>query len=109
MSPSKSKALTFTKRDVTNRVAEKIGSTYSSTKGTVDAVFESLREIMSQDHRSMRIEIRGFGVFEVKPTKAKPKARNPRTNEVIYVPARRKSHFRPGKELKGVLKQPLKT
>ena len=107
MNPSKSKALTFTKKDITNHVAEKVGSTYASTKGTVDAVFESLREIMSQDHRSMRIEIRNFGVFEVKPTKAKPKARNPRTNEVVYVPARRKSHFRPGKKLREVLRRPL--
>ena len=54
-----------------------------------------------------RIEIRNFGVFEVKPTKAKPRARNPRTNEEIYVPARRKTHFKPGKLLKEVLKKPM--
>ncbi len=100
-------SVTYTKKDVTQRVAEKLGVPVSQMKRSVDAVFETLREIMSQDHRRMRVEIRNFGVFEVKPTKAKPRARNPRTNEEVYVPPRRKSHFRPGRLLKQVLRQPL--
>ncbi|MEE9162319.1 MAG: HU family DNA-binding protein [Candidatus Neomarinimicrobiota bacterium] len=100
-------SVTYTKKDVTQRVAEKLGVPVSQMKRSVDAVFETLREIMSQDHRKMRVEIRNFGVFEVKPTKAKPRARNPRTNEEVYVPPRRKSHFRPGRLLKQVLRQPL--
>lgn len=99
--------VTFTRKDVTQRVALKLDMPVSQMKAPVDAVFEALREIMSEDHRSLRIEIRKFGVLEVKPTKAKPRARNPRTNEVVYVPARRKSHFKPGRLLKEVLKQPL--
>ncbi|MGB0603832.1 MAG: HU family DNA-binding protein, partial [Candidatus Latescibacterota bacterium] len=39
----------------------------------------------------------------VKDTKPKPAARNPRTGEVVYVPARRKTHFKPGKQLKEAL------
>jgi len=54
---------------------------------------------------SGRIELRDFGVFEVKKTKPKPKARNPRTGEIIYVPARRKTHFKAGKILKDTLKK----
>ena len=100
-------SVTYTKKDVTQRVAEKLNMPVSQMKGSVDAVFETLREIMSQDHRRMRVEIRNFGVFEVKPTKAKPRARNPRTNEEVYVPPRRKSHFKPGRLLKQVLRQPL--
>ena len=46
-------------------------------------------------------------VFEVKKTKAKPKARNPKTGEIIFVKPRRKTHFKPGKILKNVLKKPL--
>ena len=38
-----------------------------------------------------------------KPTKAKPKARNPRTNEEIYVPPRRKIHYKAGKSIKLIL------
>ncbi len=102
-----SNSITYTKKDVTQLVAEKLDQPVSQMKAPVDAVFESLREIMSKDHRALRVEIRNFGVFEVKPTKAKPRARNPRTNEEVYVPPRRKSHFKPGRLLKGVLRQPL--
>ena len=79
----------------------------SQMKAPVDAVFEVLREIMSQDLPKLRVEIRNFGVFEIKPTKAKPRARNPRTNEEVYVPPRRKSHFKPGRKLRQVLRAPL--
>jgi len=50
-----------------------------------------------------RIEVREFGVLEVKDTKPKPAARNPRIGEVVYVPARRKTHFKLGRVLKRVL------
>ena len=63
--------------------------------------------MMSADYDNVRIEVRNFGVLEVKPTKAKPRARNPRTNEEVYVPAHKKSHFKPGKLLKQRLKQPI--
>ena len=49
-----------------------------------------------------------FGIFEIKPTKAKPKARNPRTNEEIFVPAHKKISFRPGKILKEELRKEWK-
>ena len=103
----KIQSITYTKRDVTQRVADKLDVPVSQMKGPVDTVFEVLREIMSQDHPRLRVEIRNFGVFEVKPTKAKPRARNPRTNEEVYVPPRRKSHFKPGRLLRQVLRQPL--
>lgn len=102
-----SNSVTYTKKDVTHLVAEKMDKPVSQMKAPVDAVFEALREIMSKDHRALRVEIRNFGVFEVKPTKAKPRARNPRTNEEVYVPPRRKSHFKPGRLLKQVLREPL--
>ncbi len=104
---AKIKGITYTKRDVTQRVADKLDVPVSQMKAPVDTVFEVLREIMSQSHPRLRVEIRNFGVFEVKPTKAKPRARNPRTNEEVYVPPRRKSHFKPGRLLRQVLRQPL--
>ncbi len=98
---------TVTKKEVAKRVARKLGQKIYVTEEFVNAVFEALREILSEADPEIRIEIRDFGVFEVKETKPKPKARNPRTGEIIYVPARRKTHFKPGKLLKDVLKQPL--
>ena len=99
--------MTFTKKDLTNRVDLKLGSPYTRMGKPVSAVFEYVRELLSKDNHNIRVEIRNFGVLEVKPTKAKPKARNPRTNEVVYVPARRKTRFKPGKLLRATLKQPL--
>jgi len=98
---------TMTKKDVAKRTAKIVGERLSLTEKIVDGVFQALRELMSEADPEVRIEIRDFGVFEVKTTKPKPKARNPKTGEIIYVPARRKTHFKAGKLLKEVLKQPL--
>ncbi len=107
MAQSKNNSITYTKRDLTNRVAEKLDVPYSQMAKPVNAVFDTVRELLSQDKPKIRVEIRNFGVLEVKPTKAKPQARNPRTNEVVYVPARKKTHFKPGKLLRAKLQQPL--
>ena len=99
--------MTYTKRDIVRRVAEAKGQHMIKVEPWVDAVIVAVREIMMSANTECRIEIRDFGVFEVKETKAKPKARNPKTNEVIYVPAHRKTHFKPSKLLKSFLRQPL--
>ncbi len=101
-------AITYTKKDVAKLTADKVGQKLAGVEEVVDRVFTVLRELMSSDEAEIRIEIRNFGVFEVKPTKAKPRARNPRTNEEIYVPPRKKTHFKPGKLLREVLKKPRK-
>lgn len=98
---------TVTKKEVAKRVAKMMGQKIYITEEFVNAVFNSLRDILSEADPEIRIEIRDFGVFEVKETKPKPKARNPRTGDIIYVPARRKTHFKPGKLLKDILKEPL--
>lgn len=100
---------TVTKKEVAKRVAKQMGQKIYITEEFVNSVFQSLREILSEADPEIRIEIRDFGVFEVKETKPKPKARNPRTGEIIYVPARRKTHFKPGKLLKDILKEPLES
>jgi integration host factor subunit beta len=98
---------TITKKDVAKRTAKIVNEKIYLTEKIVDGVFTALREFMEAANPEVRIEIRDFGVFEVKTTKPKPKARNPKTGEIIYVPARRKTHFKAGKMLKEVLKQPL--
>ena len=101
------KVPTITKKDVSKRTAKIVGEKIYFTEKIVDGVFTALRQIMSEANPEVRIEIRDFGVFEVKKTKAKPKARNPKTGEIIYVPARRKTHFKAGKKLREVLKRSL--
>ncbi len=104
---------TVTKKDVAKRMAQEynllqgeVVKMYTAEK-YVDAIFVALRKILSEADPEVRIEIRDFGVFEVKKTKAKPKARNPRTGQIIYVPARRKTHFKAGKILKDELKKAI--
>jgi integration host factor subunit beta len=99
--------MTYTKRDIVRRVAEANNDPMIKVEPWVDSVIAALRDIMMSADTECRIEIRDFGVFEVKETKAKPKARNPKTNEVIYVPAHRKTHFKPSKMLKQFLREPL--
>ncbi len=98
---------TITKKDVAKRTAKIVNERIYVTEKIVDGVFTALREFMAEADPEIRIEIRDFGVFEVKKTKPKPKARNPKTGKIIYVPARRKTHFKAGKILKEVLKQPI--
>lgn len=101
------KSTTYTKKDVAKRVAELRNEKVYVAEQWTEAVFTALREIMMQANPELRIEVRDFGVFEVKLTKSKPKARNPRTGETIYVPPRRKTHFKPSKLLKLFLQQPI--
>ena len=62
-----------------------------------------MAEALIQDNR---IEIRGFGSFEVKQANAR-NGRNPKTGEAVFVPARRKVRFKPGKMLKNKLSKPV--
>lgn len=98
---------TLTKKDVARRVAELTGEPIYRCEPWVTRVIESMSDLMMNADPEVRIELRDFGVFEVKKTKAKPKARNPKTNETVFIPSRRKTHFKPSKKLKAVLQAPL--
>ena len=100
--------LTLTKKDVARRVAEMLNEPIYKSEPWVSAVIQAMGDLMMEADPEVRIELRDFGVFEVKKTKAKPKARNPKTNETVFIPSRRKTHFKPSKKLKQVLQQPLK-
>ena len=96
---------TLTRKDVEKKMEDKLLGRRVTRKLIVDSLFDSLRELIMSANPVIRIEIRDFGVFEVKKTKPKPKARNLKTGEFVYVPGRRKMHFKPGKILKNFLKQ----
>ena len=98
---------TLTKKDISRLTAKLSGEKVYTTEKIVDALFLALRTAMEEADPEVRIEIRDFGVFEVKRTKPRPSARNPKTGEIVYVPARKKTHFKAGKRLKEVLKRPL--
>lgn len=99
--------MTYTKKDIVRRVAESMNMPINQAEPWVDHVIAALRDTLMDANPTCRIELRDFGVFEVKETKAKPKARNPKTNEVIFVPSHRKTHFKPSKRMKEFLRMPL--
>ena len=94
---------TVTKRDLVRHIAETTGCKKYLAQEMVDALFDSVREVLVAGDR---IEIRGFGVLLAKDSKPKPAARNPRTGEIIPVPARRKTYFKPGAILKQAMREP---
>ena len=83
------------KLDIINRVAEKTGVPKMKAEQAVDALFQSMKEALT---RGERIELRGFGVFVVKPRK-RGVGRNPRTGEEVAIPSGKTIRFKPGKEL----------
>ncbi len=99
------KPITFTKKDIVEQTSKKLGISERNMKDIVESVIETMTGMLTQPESRLRIELRNFGVFEIKPTKAKPKARNPQTNEEIYVPPRRKIMFRPGKIIRDQIQQ----
>ena len=66
---------TITKKEVAKRTAKIVGEKIYLTEKIIDGVFAALREFMGETNPEIRIEIRGFGVFEVRTIKTKPKAR----------------------------------
>ena len=86
---------TVIKLDIMNNVAEKTGVPKQKAEAAVEALFEAMKDAMK---RGERIELRGFGVFVVKPRK-RGIGRNPRTGTQVAIPEGKTIRFKPGKEL----------
>ena len=86
------------KVDIINDVAAVAAITKVKAEVAVEAVFHAMREAMK---RGERIELRGFGVFQVKPRK-RGIGRNPRTGKEVCIPPGRTIRFKPGKDLQNI-------
>ena len=84
------------KADIVKNVAKKLDIKDNEALVVVDGILESLKEVICK-HR--RLEIRDFGVFQVKIRKQRT-GRNPRNKREYPIPARQVVTFRIGKELK---------
>lgn len=103
----KERVPTLTRRDVARLLAVRSGLRAHDADRLVGDVLDVIRDLLMTADPEIRLEMRDFGVFEVKLTKAKPLARNPKTGDAVFVPPRRKTHFRPSKVLKGFLREEL--
>src|SRR5690606_14512708 len=86
------------KVDIVNEVSRVADITKVKAEVAVDAVFDAMRLSMQ---RGERIELRGFGVFQVKPRK-RGIGRNPRTGKEVRIPPGRTIRFKPGKDLQNI-------
>ena len=91
----------MTKKEIVKAISEELGLTQLKTKEIVQKTFDAIVETLVTDHR---IELRNFGVFEVKKRAAR-KARNPRTGDKVFVPAKYVVTFKPGKEMEERVRQ----
>jgi integration host factor subunit beta len=84
-----------TKKEIVKQISDRIGLTQLKTKEIVQLTFDAIVDTLLEVGR---IELRNFGVFEVKQRKAR-KARNPRTGARVDVPPKFVVTFKPGKEM----------
>ncbi len=85
----------MTKKDMVKVISDEIGMTQLKTKEIVQKTFDAIVRTLVE---TGRIELRNFGVFEVKE-RAPRKARNPRTGDKVFVPKKFVVTFKPGKEM----------
>ena len=83
----------MTKKEIVKKISEDTGLTQIQTKEIVQSTFDTIIDAIVKEGR---IELRNFGVFEVKE-RAPRKARNPRTGEPVQVPAKKVVVFKPGR------------
>ena len=84
------------KTELVAAVAEKSGLTKKDAERVVSATFET---ITAQLIKGEKVQISGFGIFEVKAREARV-GRNPRTKEAIEIPASKVPAFKASKTLK---------
>ncbi|MFH5803479.1 HU family DNA-binding protein [Alienimonas sp. DA493] len=85
----------MTKKEIVKAIADELGLTQMAVKEVVQMTFDHIVDTLVDDRR---IELRNFGVFEVKRRAAR-QARNPKTGEPVEVKARYVVAFKPGKEM----------
>ena len=90
------------KADIVAEVVNRTGLSKTRAEMAVETVFETMKRSME---RGERIELRGFGVFNIKPRKTGI-GRNPRTGEEVPIPPGKAVRFKPGKDLQALERKP---
>ena len=83
------------KLDIVNAVLNKTGVSRTKAEQAVETVFGAMKNALGKGER---IELRRFGVFNVRPRKTGI-GRNPRTGQEVSIPPGKAVRFKPGKEL----------
>jgi DNA-binding protein HU-beta len=86
------------KQDLIQRIVDRTGLPRTKAEAAVDVIFETMKKAMAIGDR---IELRGFGVFTVKPRKTGI-GRNPRTGAEVSIEPGKAVRFKPGKDLQAL-------
>ena len=93
------RTITMNKTEIIAAVAEKTGMTKKDAERVINATLETIETSLVKGDK---VQISGFGIFEVKAREARV-GRNPRTKETIQIPATRLPVFKASKALKDVV------
>ena len=94
------------KADIIKQIAKNLNKNDKEALAIVDSIMDSMKEVICEQQR---LEIRDFGVFQIKQRKPRV-GRNPKDKKEYPIPPRKVVKFKPGKELKhhAVIEQPPK-
>ena len=92
-------ARTITKKELVLRIAERTQQKQTVTRDIIQLFID---EVIHELASGNRMELRDFGVFEVKTRRAR-KARNPKTGQEVRVPEKRVVSIKPGKKMKELI------
>ncbi len=84
------------KQDIVTEVVNRTGLSKAAAEIAVETVVETMKRSLE---RGERIELRGFGVFTIRPRKTGV-GRNPKTGEEVTIPPGKAVRFKPGKGLR---------
>ena len=82
--------------EITQRLAERLKIDTNLAEDSVKLILGNMTAALTEGRR---IEIRGFGSFELRHRAART-ARNPKTGQQVQTEARHSVHFKPGKEMR---------
>jgi len=88
------------KKDLINELSRKVGLSKKAANDTIDTLLKTITKSLKKGEK---VTFVGFGTFSVRKRAAR-KARNPRTQQIIKVPAKKVPVFRPGSELRKSVK-----
>ncbi|MDD5355911.1 MAG: integration host factor subunit beta [Candidatus Omnitrophica bacterium] len=90
----------MTKKDIVLKISDETNIKQIDVKKVVQKTFDCIIDSLV---RGEKVELRNFGVFKIKERRSRT-GRNPRTGEVVPVPARKVAVFKPGLEMKHKIK-----
>ena len=94
------KKVCYNKSDIIRRVSYKVAMSNDELKIILDSFIDVIAEMLKESKDRIHLEIRNFGSFDIIPRDLRKNARNPKSNEQITIPPRKKITFKPSKNIK---------